>query len=182
MSVLRLFTIHSCHCNWGCELSCSSTHTTGDLLFFLSMAELGTSTPRRIAPTAPTPVAAETTVRKVRRFAVEPVETTSRSNRREQAQQLQHSVMVEEIKVDVPTKRRFAPEPIETTTRSSKQSSNITTTIPTPEPTPTSTSEGSLVEESPKPRRKFVPELIETSKRSKRVGDARPATLHTDKV
>lgn len=140
----------------------------------LTMAD--TTPPPSARRFTPTPI--ETTVKKVRRFAVEPVETTTRSSRREDVQKLEGSTTVEK-KVDVPTKRRFVPEPIETTVRTSKKTGHA---IPTPETTPVMIPELPSLQETPKPRRKFVPELIETSKRSKRVGDARPATLPTDKV
>jgi hypothetical protein len=128
---------------------------------------------------SPTPV--ETTVKKVRRFAVEPVETTTRSNRKDEAR-VEDEPAVEK-KDFAPTKRRFAPQPVETTFKTNRQSANaLPTPETTPEPPSISITQETQAEETPKPRRKFVPDLIETSKRSKRAGDARPATLPTDKV
>jgi len=111
-------------------------------------------------------------------IAVEPVETTIRSSKKEDVKRLEDSTAVERKK-DVPTKRRFIPEPVETSYKSSKRTGDP---LPTPEPTPVSIPRSSPPQETPKPRRKFTPELIETSKRSKRAGDSTPATLHTDKA
>jgi hypothetical protein len=118
----------------------------------------------------------ETTVKKVRRFAIEPVETTTRSSKKEDVQKTEDAGAERQ---DVVAKRKFLPEPVETTFKSSKQAANA---LPTPEPTPVSIPQSPPAAETPKPRRKFVPELIETTKRSKRAGDSRPATLPTDKV
>jgi hypothetical protein len=119
----------------------------------------------------------ETTVKKVRRFAVEPVETITRSNKQDEGQK---GAVVEQDKKDMPPpKRRFVPEPVETTFKSNRQPVNA---LPTPEPTPVSIPPKFPPKETPKSRRRFVPELIETSRRSKRAGDTRPATLPTDKV
>ncbi|KAG4429317.1 hypothetical protein IFR05_015201 [Cadophora sp. M221] len=132
----------------------------------------------------PTPV--ETTVKRVRRFAVEPVETTTRSNKKEEDKENNDGGV---DKMDfapaaaataAPPKRRFVPEPVETTHKTNRQPVKP---LPTPEPTPVSIPpQETPVEATPKPRRKFVPELIETTKRSKKAGDSRPATLPTDKT
>ncbi|KAL2068947.1 hypothetical protein VTL71DRAFT_15285 [Oculimacula yallundae] len=128
-----------------------------------------------------TPIPVETTVKRVRRFAVEPVETTTRSNKKEEKEN-NGGVGVDKIDFApaAPPKRRFLPEPVETTFKSNRQPANP---LPTPEPTPVSSSPQDVPEEAtPKPRRKFVPDLIETTKRSKKAGDVRPATLPTDKT
>ncbi len=134
-----------------------------------------TSPPPTSRRFSPTPV--ETTVKKVRRFAVEPVETTTRSSKKDEAK-IEKEPAVEK-KDFAPATRRFLPEPVETTVKSNRQAANR---LPTPEPTPISIPKVTPPQETPKPRRRFVPELIETTKRSKRAGDARPATLPTDKV
>lgn len=118
------------------------------------------------------PIPVETTVKKVRKFAAEPVETTNRNNKKEAAQQ---SVAGEEK----PAKRRFIPEPVETSFKSSKQ---VGSGLPTPETTPTFNTRTSPSPDPPKARRKFTPDLIETTKRTKKAGDVRPATLPTDKA
>lgn len=128
-----------------------------------------TSPPPTSRRLSPTPV--ETTVKKVR-----PVETSTRSSKKEDVQRTGDAGVERK---DFGAKRRFVPEPVETTFKSSKQALNA---LPTPEPTPVSISQSLPPEETPKPRRRFIPELIETIKRSKKAGDARPATLPTDKV
>ena len=76
---------------------------------------------------------------KPRRFAPEPIETTSKSSKTAR----KHSPEKQEV-----TKvRRFAPEPIETTTRSSRNDSDATQ------------------DKKPAPRR-FAPEPIETTHKS----------------
>lgn len=144
------------------------------LVQFMSYTMTETSPPPTSRRFAPTPV--ETTVKKVRRFAVEPVETTTRSSKKEEAQIENESAIEKDF---APAKRRFVPQPVETTFKSNRQAANP---LPTPEPTPVSIHIESPPEDTPKPRRRFIPELIETSKRSKKAGDARPATLPTDKV
>jgi len=125
-------------------------------------------------------------VKRVRRFAVEPVEMTTRSNKKEEKEDKNDGGV---DKMDfapttaaavAPPKRRFVPEPVETTFKSNRQPVKP---LPTPEPTPVSIPpQDTPVEATPKPRRRFVPDLIETTKRSKKAGDSRPATLPTDKV
>jgi len=144
------------------------------------MSETPTPPRRRFDPT---PI--EETVKKVRKFAVEPVETTTRSSK-ENAHKGEGSTAKEESA----PKRRFLPEPVETTYKSSK-AHNINS-LPTPEltpvvtidrsPAPKGTPDTPPAEETPKPRRKFTPQLIESSKRSKRAGSSGPATLPTDKT
>ncbi|KAJ4522616.1 hypothetical protein HRR83_001106 [Exophiala dermatitidis] len=94
-----------------------------------------------------------------RRFAPEPVETSTRTSR-----------------------RRFAPEPVETSTRSSKDKDNPadgSSSKPrrkfAPEPVETTTIsskdkklQGTEENQPPRPRRKFLPEPIETTTRRRR--------------
>jgi hypothetical protein len=115
-------------------------------------------------------------VKKIRRFAIEPVETTTRSSKKEDVQKPGDAGVERR---DFVAKRKFLIDPVETTFKSSDQAAKA---LPTPEPTPVSIPQSPSPEETPKPRRRFVPELIETTKRSKRAGDSRPATLPTDKV
>ncbi|PBP17990.1 hypothetical protein BUE80_DR011226 [Diplocarpon rosae] len=133
-----------------------------------------TSPPPTSRRLLPTPV--ETTVKKARRFAVEPVETMTRSSKKEKRENNNGGVEITDFAAP---KRRLLPQPVETTSKSSKQPAKP---LPTPEPTPISIPQEISSEVTPKVRRKFVPELIETSTRSKKAGDSRPATLHTDKV
>lgn len=88
--------------------------------------------------------AANTIVKKPRRFAVEPVETTTRSSKDTPKQSEE----------PVKPRRRFLPEPVETSARSSKDA---------PE-------DKSQVNTVTKPRRKFLPEPVETSSRSSKDG------------
>ena len=94
---------------------------------------------------------------KPRRFAPEPVETSTKSSR-----------------------RKFAPEPVETSSRSSKdkqkeESSSKPRRKFAPEPVETSarSSKDKREEDTPKPRRKFLPEPVETETKSRRKKDAR---------
>ncbi|KAH8819967.1 hypothetical protein F5884DRAFT_32128 [Xylogone sp. PMI_703] len=131
---------------------------------------------------SPQPV--ETTVRKSRRFPIEPVETTTRSHKKKENQEtLGADPEPDSTPVRSPPRRRFVPEPIETTFKSSRlQAPNA---LPTPDLTPIQPAPPPAEEPAPAPkpaRPRFKPQLIETSKRSKRAGDARPATLPTDKT
>lgn len=121
-------------------------------------------------PCGASPQRLETT-KKGRRFPVEPVETTTRSSKKDDAGKVQEPTARTDF-----TKRRIIPELVETSFKSSKLMTMD------PELMPDSTPQSSHPKEAPEPRRRFVPELIETSKRSKRAGDSRPATFHTDKT
>ncbi|KAK4507424.1 hypothetical protein PRZ48_001159 [Zasmidium cellare] len=89
---------------------------------------------------------------KPRRFAPEPIETTTKSSKSAR----RHSPE----KQDVPKVRRFAPEPIETTTKSSRKNAESTQ------------------DDKPKPRR-FAPEPIETThKSSKGRSDEKSSSTH----
>jgi hypothetical protein len=104
--------------------------------------------PRRFAPQ---PV--ESSTRSSRKFAPEPVETSTRSSRRKKSE-------VEDEDAAKPTRRRCAPEPVETSTRSNRKKGG----------------EDEEQAEKPEPtRRRFAPEPVETSTRSsrKREGDNR---------
>jgi hypothetical protein len=116
------------------------------------------------------PVPVEEMVKRVRRFAVEPVETSYHSSTRQEKRDDDVS------KQPFAGKRRFPPTPAETTSFKS------TKLLPPREPNPISIPTSPPPEEIPKPRRRFAPQLIETLKRSKKAGDSRPATLPTDKV
>lgn len=120
-------------------------------------------------------------MKKVRRFAPEPVETSTRSSKKEKSKDASAEGNGSTGVEDKPAgKRRFAPVPFEETTyKSSKRPAN---TMPSSAPSSSSTEASSTSADASKPRRKFVPELIETTKRSKKKGDTRPATLPTDKV
>jgi hypothetical protein len=126
--------------------------------------------------------------KKVRKFEVIPVETTSRSNRNANGTSPNRSDedMTDRKDFAPKEKRRFAPVPIETSHKSNRP---VNAELPTPEATPVAASISltsqpeEKPEETPKPRRaRFTPQLIESSRRSKKAGDTTPATLPTDKV
>lgn len=115
---------------------------------------------------------------KARRWAVQPVEETTRTSRKENKETPKTAVAEAqgvEQKDFAPPKRRFLPQPVETSFKSNRPAAS---SLPTPDQTRVSTPQS----DSPKPRRRFVPELIEETKRTKKAGDTRPATLLTDKV
>jgi len=118
--------------------------------------------------------------KKQRRFAPEPVETTTRSSKKASKDNGQDLSQDKTDKRDFAKKTRFSPMPIETTSKSSKKSGR--TDLSAPEPTQISISRSSPREENPKTGKRFTPVLIETTKRSKRSNVAGPATLPTDKV
>ncbi len=101
------------------------------------------STDRNNEPRQFTPQSVKAPAKSPRKFALEPVETSTRSNRRgkgeAQDEEKPHS-----------TRRRFAPEPVETSTKTSRKKS--------PEPI--------QEPEAPPPRRRFAPEPIETTIKS----------------
>ena len=113
------------------------------------------------------------------RFAAIPVESTFRSNRKEEGQNADPVADQENENVP-PPKRRFMPEVVETSIKSNRKPA--IDVVPAPEAVPVSMPQESPPKESPTPRRRFVPELIESTRRSKKAGDTRPATLPTDKV
>lgn len=125
----------------------------------------------------PTPI--EETVKKVRKFAVEPVETTSRSNKKENVEQVENAIEEKDFAA-APPKKRFLPQPVETTQKSSK--AKPPSPLPTPDLVPESKSQASATADSSAPRRRFTPQLIETTKRFKRSTTPGPATLPTDKT
>ncbi|EXJ88412.1 hypothetical protein A1O1_05342 [Capronia coronata CBS 617.96] len=97
-----------------------------------------------------------------RRFAPEPIETSSHSSRRRSPPQpietsTRHSKDRDNPPDDAPSKprRKFAPEPMETSTRISKDK----------------TSPGEQETQTARPRRKFLPEPIETTTRRRRNTD-----------
>lgn len=90
---------------------------------------------------APADASTKQDLPKPRRFAPEPIETTTKSSKSAR----RHSPEKE----DAPKARRFAPEPIETTTKSSRKESD------------------KAQDNTPKPRR-FTPQPIETSHKSSR--------------
>lgn len=132
----------------------------------------------------------------LRRFNVEPIETTTKSSKQmlENVDEPKPQPIETSTSTTTTTKRRFAVEPIETTTRSSKDTSEKDkekegTKRParfTPEPVETShktnrrfapepietsvrSSKDQLSEEKDtKPRRKFLPQPVETSERKSR--------------
>ena len=116
-----------------------------------------------------------------RRFVVEPVETSSKSNRSKPKRQAR------ERSASPPrTIRRFKPELAESSTRSTRKDA-IQMQPPTRQglkiqdtnASPTTDSPNSRVQVKP---RRFAPQLIETTKRSRKSGDLQPAHLPSDKT
>jgi hypothetical protein len=132
--------------------------------------------PRRFLPQ---PV--ETTSKSYRRFPVEPLDTSTRSNKVKDEEK-KPDIMA---RADPPPKRRFFPELLETSIKSTKTPPVKPTPELTPEPSPRSPP-ADFDQTTPKPKlkptRRFPPQLIETTKRSKKAGDKKPATLPTDKT
>ncbi|KHJ32254.1 hypothetical protein EV44_g6466 [Erysiphe necator] len=118
---------------------------------------------------------------KVRRFAIEPIETSIRSSRGgKTTTQLEESS--EKKILPKPTHRKHLPVPIETSYHSNRQKRDDKEPPSSSRSKPATTPKGKVVSSKPKTPRKFVPELIETTVRSRRVGDSKPATLPTDKT
>ncbi|KAL9108841.1 MAG: hypothetical protein Q9187_008244, partial [Circinaria calcarea] len=122
----------------------------------------------------------ESTNSKQRRFVVEPVETTVRSNRPS------HSA---NTTADGPIpRRRFVPELEETSTKSSRKGANLPSSPPVANAPPkhqpdasSSDSSKSPIATAPRPT-KFKPQLIETTRRSRKSGDTTPALGPADKT
>ncbi|KAA8575747.1 hypothetical protein MFRU_020g01070 [Monilinia fructicola] len=130
---------------------------------------------------SPTPI--EETVKKVRKFAIEPVETTTRSNKKEnvgEVEQVEETTAKKDFAVAAPPKRRFLPQPVETTQKSSKD--KPLNPLPTQMVASESKPQAPAPADPPAPRRRFAPQLIEESKRFKRSSTPGPATLPTDKT
>lgn len=120
----------------------------------------------------------ESTARATRRFAVEPVETSLKSNRSKPVK--------DSATNNSPSPRRFVPQLEESSIKTSRrglagkkdqttpdlksQQTQLAVSAPRSNQNPTA-----------QPRR-FAPQLIETSKRSRRRGDVAPALLPTDKT
>ncbi|KAI9720758.1 MAG: hypothetical protein M1828_005549 [Chrysothrix sp. TS-e1954] len=136
--------------------------------------------------------------RKARKFAVEPVETSSWSSQGSGANR--HSdtdgsitptpIPKEQSANGTPkneshTRRRFTPQPMEESSRSNRKQDNGSGKITTSPPT-ISTSQDQLVnadDTSKKPaRRKFAPQLIETAQRSRKSTDEGPTITAHDKT
>ncbi|MCJ1332318.1 hypothetical protein MMC10_009010 [Thelotrema lepadinum] len=108
----------------------------------------------------------------IRRFAVQPVETTSKSHRVSKSKP-------ENAEASESPRRRFAPqleETSETTHRKGgKQVSTREDAADEMELEAQSAASGTGA-------RRFAPQLVETAKRSRKRGDTTPATQHTDKT
>jgi hypothetical protein len=143
----------------------------------------------------------------IRKFKVEPVETTTKSSRRFIPKPIETTTVSSKLKASeaatsIPP-RRFAPQPIETTTSSCKRRNDAQ---PSPEPrkfTPqlVDTTKRSHHQENEKSasaatdissteaavsgteaKRTFAPQLIDTAKRTRKAGDTRPAHLPSDRT
>lgn len=124
-----------------------------------------------------------------RRFLPQPVETTTKSKRRnapdvdETISKSNRGLPAYEDPTEAgdPIRKRPSPLPIETTTKSNRKGA-------VPERTPLS--DAPRIRQLPQPvettttnsRRKFSPQLIETTKRARKAGDVGPALLSTDKM
>lgn len=147
-------------------------------------------------PTSPTAGTAPTEAKKVRRFAPEPIEQTTKSSKAARTDASE--------KGDAPKPRRFAPQIVEQSPKSSRQNSGQTATDTkprvrrfAPEPVEVShisskdkegksakskfapepfetTTRSNRTDADQKPVRKFAPVLIDTAQRSRKGGD----TLH----
>lgn len=120
---------------------------------------------------------------KIRRFPVEPVETSIRSsNSRKVGKELEERKLQKTKPLSPSSPRKYLPEPVETSFRSNRQK-KVNNVVFAPEnPTSIATLNEKMAPSTNKLTRKFVPELIQTSSRSKKAGDSRPATLPIDKV
>ncbi|MCJ1442394.1 MAG: hypothetical protein MMC23_002888 [Stictis urceolatum] len=108
-----------------------------------------------------------------RKFAVEHVESTTKSNR--------GSKEKEQESPPARPPRRFAPQPVETILKSSKKNGDKSS--PPTKESSSAADISSQTAESSKPRRKFAPQLIETTKRSRKQGEVVPPTRQvTDKT
>ncbi|KAI9681236.1 MAG: hypothetical protein M1817_002518 [Caeruleum heppii] len=126
-----------------------------------------------------------------RRFLPQPVETTSRFQRKGDGG-------ASKSKEDSPSKvappqstaettkagasRRFKPEPIEVSTKSSKDSRKAHEASTSTSRPPESSTDSNTKDAKIASTRKFAPQLIETSKRRRRSTDTAPALLPTDKT
>ncbi|KAJ4406736.1 hypothetical protein N0V91_004426 [Didymella pomorum] len=115
-------------------------------------SDVGTSKPVR--KFAPEPV--ETTTKSNRRFAPEPLETTQKTNRK---------FAPEPVETTTKSNRKFAPEPVETTTKTNRKFA----------PQPTETTQRTTRRFAPQPveitqstNRKFAPEPIENTQKKVR--------------
>ncbi len=118
----------------------------------------------------------------IRRFAPQPIETSTRSSKGKQKESNTEiekpcrKFAPEPIETTTRTHRKFAPQPIETTARSNRRSEPIPIVI-----TPRSSSRKKFADEweqqtilSPKKSKKFPPQLIETAQRSRKATDTTP--------
>ena len=119
----------------------------------------------------------ETPVKSPRKFALEPVETSTRSNRRRKGEE-------QDAEKPQSTRRRFAPEPVETSTKTSRKKATEATQEPeapptrrrfAPEPIQTTSksnhnkqAKATVESSSQAPRRRFAPEAVETTIRRRR--------------
>ncbi|KAF2035788.1 hypothetical protein EK21DRAFT_53576 [Setomelanomma holmii] len=148
----------------------------------------------------------------VRRFAPEPVETSTKTNRIfapqpvETSQRTNRKFAAEPLETTSRTNRRFAPEPIETSQKTNRRSSPETTDSKTrrspsrqrfteewdqqvspPKARPDPFAAASCSNQKPKPALKrpasrFSPQLIETAQRSRKANDNAPALFPSDKT
>lgn len=129
--------------------------------------------------------AAEMGELKPRKFAVQPVETTTKSSkdkkessqeggetprpRRFAPQLMETSRKNSKDKFDEePAKSKFSPQPVETTHRSNRKSQD-TSTPPVPDV---------AVEDESQSVRKFAPDLIDTAKRTRKAAGTKPSAMN----
>ena len=108
----------------------------------------------------------------IRRFAVQPVETTSKSHRASKSK-------TETTDVSEAPRRRFAPQLEETSERSHRKGGKQ---VPAQELVLEEMEVEAQSTASDSGTRRFAPQLVETAKRSRKRGDTTPAMQHTDKT
>ncbi|TLD24423.1 hypothetical protein E2P81_ATG11759 [Venturia nashicola] len=141
----------------------------------------------------------------VRKFKVEPVETTTKSSRRFVPQPIETTKFSSKSRASEadtsPPPRKFTPQPIETTISSSKRRNDNSPQGPrkfTPQLIHTTNRDRHPEEEKSacstvdaateaswqdnKVKRSFAPQLIDTAKRTRKAGDTRPAHLPSDRT
>ncbi|KAL8993852.1 MAG: hypothetical protein Q9169_006040 [Polycauliona sp. 2 TL-2023] len=143
--------------------------------------------PSPAPPTRPLPQPVENTKRVMRRFAPDPIETATRSNRRPQSSGPDQSSADH-----LNSPRRALPQPIESSARSSKLSDrhhdeaddaaapaatvDVTPARPPSLPQPIESTKSSSKS------RKFSPQLVGSSSRQRKRGDTLPTVLDEDKT
>ena len=112
---------------------------------------------------------------KTRRFAIEPIETTTISRRSAKKPSVDSSA-----KEDKPATRRFLPQPVETSSRRSHRSK--AQTLRDSDSDDGEAQIAAKARSRPNNQKQYPPELIETAKRSRKHGDQGTTLLQQDKT